>query len=185
MTLIYKGILLLLGILGLYWVSRPSLKTSQNHGYFRFFAWVTMLLLFLLNMNEWFTDPFCLRQIVAWFFLGISILLVYLGALAFRREGKITGERQEEALLGFENTTQLITTGVYHYIRHPLYSSLLFLCWGIFLKRISWPGFLLAIVATIFLVATARIEEQENIRYFGDAYRTYMKASKMMIPYLF
>ncbi len=30
-----------------------------------------------------------------------------------------------------------------------------------------------------------KIEETENIRFFGDTYRNYMKQSKMFIPFLF
>ena len=86
---------------------------------------------------------------------------------------------------GWKKTTTLIPSDVYHYIRHPLYSSLLFLVWGIFFKAPSWWGGGLALLATLCLVLTALIEEAENIRFFGEAYRHYMKQSKMFIPYLF
>jgi protein-S-isoprenylcysteine O-methyltransferase Ste14 len=56
---------------------------------------------------------------------------------------------------------------------------------GIFVKQPSWLGGLLALAATIFLLLTARVEEDENIRYFGTAYQDYMKQTKMFIPYLF
>ena len=42
----------------------------------------------------------------------------------------------------------------------------------------------LAITATIFLWVTAKREEGENIQYFGEAYREYMKTTKMLIPYI-
>jgi protein-S-isoprenylcysteine O-methyltransferase Ste14 len=102
-----------------------------------------------------------------------------------RRYGKPNGRRNEKALIGIEKTSTLVTTGVYGYIRHPLYSSLLFLGWGTFFKHPSWPGGLLALLATIFLMLTARVEEDENIRFFGTAYQEYMKQSKMFVPYLF
>ena len=37
---------------------------------------------------------------------------------------------------------------MYGYIRHPFYSSLLFLVWGILLKQVSWFGAALAVAAT-------------------------------------
>ncbi|NIQ77767.1 MAG: isoprenylcysteine carboxylmethyltransferase family protein, partial [Anaerolineae bacterium] len=67
---------------------------------------------------------------------------------------------------------------------HPLYSSLLLLTWGVFLKNPSWAGCGLALGATAFLLATAKVEEAENVRYFGAAYRTYMRQTKMFIPFL-
>jgi len=35
------------------------------------------------------------------------------------------------------------------------------------------------------LMATAKVEEVENTRFFGAAYQTYMKQTKMFIPFLF
>jgi protein-S-isoprenylcysteine O-methyltransferase Ste14 len=40
-------------------------------------------------------------------------------------------------------------------------------------------------MATSFLVATARIEEAEDIRFFGSAYQAYMKRTRMFIPFVF
>ena len=77
-----------------------------------------------------------------------------------------------------------MTTGLHRYIRDPLYSSLLFLGWGIFCKGPSWPAGLLAVAASALLFATARVEEGENLRYFGAAYREYMTRSKMFVPYI-
>jgi protein-S-isoprenylcysteine O-methyltransferase Ste14 len=91
----------------------------------------------------------------------------------------------EPQLLAFEKTTTLVNTGIYHYIRHPLYSSLLFLAWGIFFKVPTWLGALLGLAATLFLIATAKADEAECIRFFGPAYETYMKQTKRFVPFLF
>ena len=96
-----------------------------------------------------------------------------------------TRRRDDVPLLGIEKTTRLVTTGVFRYIRHPLYCSLLLLAWGAFFKDPSWVGGCLALAATAFLVATARAEEAENIRYFGAAYQAYMRHTKMFLPFLF
>ena len=88
-------------------------------------------------------------------------------------------------LVGIEKTTRLVTTGIFKYIRHPLYSSLLLLAWGVFFKNPSWAACGLAVGATAFLLATARTEEAENVRYFGSAYQAYMRQTKMFIPYFF
>ena len=168
----------------LIYVSRNSLRSPIAHGFYRFFAWECTLVLFLLNVRHWFDNAFSLQQIVSWALLVISLVLVLPAANRLRRGGKASEERRDERLLAFEKTTVLVTDGLYHYIRHPLYSSLLFLDWGIFFKDPSFLGLLLAIVATVFLVATARLEEQEDIRYFGEAYRDYMKRTKMFVPFV-
>lgn len=182
---IKKVIIFVVATFGIAWLSRSSLSNPDSHGFYRFFAWETILLLFLMNMDHWFADPFSPRQLISWAFLIISLLLIYQGVQSFRKKGQVDGTRIDPGLLGIEKTTELVTTGVYHYIRHPFYSSLLFLGWGILLKRISGIGLILAAVITILLIATARKEEKENIRYFGEAYQVYMTHSKRFVPFIF
>jgi protein-S-isoprenylcysteine O-methyltransferase Ste14 len=140
--------------------------------------------MFAVNIRYWIKDPFSLRQIIAWTFLIISVILIFQGVRLFRQKGQIDHDRADPTLVGIEKTTELVTTGLYRYIRHPFYSSLLFLTWGIFLKQITWMMLLLAIAASIFLFVTAKKEEAENIEYFGESYREYMRSSKMFIPYV-
>jgi len=54
----------------------------------------------------------------------------------------------------------------------------------VFFKQPSWTGFNLAVISTFFLTMTAKIEEVENIRFFGDVYKRYMKRTKMIVLFL-
>jgi len=177
-------VIFIVGTILIVWVSRSSLKDVHNHGFYRFFAWEIIVIMFSLNVKYWFTDPFSFNQILAWAFLFISLVLIFLGVKLFRQKGEIDYTRADPSLVGIEKTTELVKTGIYKYIRHPFYSSLIFLAWGIFFKQITWLGFLLAAAATIFLVITAKIEEGENIEYFGEEYREYKKDTKMFIPFV-
>jgi protein-S-isoprenylcysteine O-methyltransferase Ste14 len=172
--------------IGLIYISRASLREPRSHGFYRFFAWEFIVALFLLNMNAWFHNPLSWHQLIAWFLLIACIVPLVFGIRSLATQGKPVQQREgEPQLLAFEKTSTLVTTGVYHYIRHPLYSSLLFLTWGIFFKAPSWPGGLLAIAATLFLIATAKSDEAECIRFFGPAYQAYMKRTKMFVPFVF
>jgi len=102
-----------------------------------------------------------------------------------RKYGRPVEKRGDEALIAFEKTSQLVTRGVYRYIRHPMYSSLLFLAWGIFCKDPGWIAGMLAVVTTGLLVATARADEMECVKFFGAAYVAYKKRTKMFVPYVF
>jgi protein-S-isoprenylcysteine O-methyltransferase Ste14 len=115
----------------------------------------------------------------------ISIFLVAAGVYLLKVVGKPDPTRPEVELLGFEKTSRLVTVGIYKFIRHPLYASLIFLAWGAFLKQPALPGLLLVLAATFFLFLTAKKDESECLQYFGDAYQTYMRRTKMFIPYLF
>lgn len=174
----------IIATLGIALISRDSLRAPRSHGFYRFFAWEAIVGITLLNLDIWFRDPFSWHQIISWFLLVVSLFLVFQGFRLLKDVGKPDSERDESPMLGIEKTTTLVTVGAYRYIRHPLYSSLLFLAWGVFFKAPSWFAGFLALVATIFLVATARAEEAENIRFFGPPYRAYMERTKMFIPYL-
>ncbi|OHB79866.1 MAG: hypothetical protein A2V98_23335 [Planctomycetes bacterium RBG_16_64_12] len=171
------------------YVSRASLKVPDSHGFYRFFAWECILGLFFLNFisfQQWFGDPFSVRQLISWFLLIACIVPAAHGVYLLRTQGKPDVRRSHDApLVGIEQTTQLVTTGAFEYIRHPLYSSLLLLAWGVFLKHPCWLGGGVVLGATGFLLATAKVEEAENIRYFGAAYRSYMQHTKMFIPFVF
>jgi protein-S-isoprenylcysteine O-methyltransferase Ste14 len=170
------------------YVSRASLKVPRSHGFYRFLAWEFILALVLLNfrsLGQWFGDPVCLRQLVSWVLLFGSIVPAAWGAHLLRTRGRPQVSRDDRQLLEFEKTTQLVTAGPFRYVRHPLYSSLVLLAWGVFFKRPSAPASALALCATALLVATAKAEESENCRYFGTVYRTYMQETKMFIPFVF
>lgn len=185
MLLPYKAVVFIVVSAGMVWLSRYSLRNLRSHGFYRFFAWEAILVLVLINAGNWFRDPFSLTQIASWLLLTVSAWLVGYALVLFWRLGKPSSERKDPSLFGIEKTTVLVTAGIYRYIRHPMYSALLFGAWGVFFKQPSIPGAALASVATFFLIMTARMEEAENICFFGVAYQTYMKQSKMFVPFLF
>lgn len=165
-------------------VSRSALRMPASHGFYRFFAWEAILGLIIIQGPFWFDNPFSRRQMISWTLLVLSIVMVVEGLRLLKKFGRPDPERQSEGLIGIEKTSQLVTSGLYQYIRHPLYTSLLCLAWGAFFKNISLPAFTLAGLATGLLTLTARVEEKENCLYWGDIYRDYMVGTKMFIPFL-
>jgi protein-S-isoprenylcysteine O-methyltransferase Ste14 len=177
--------LFIIGSAGIIFISRRSLKTPHHHGFYRFFAFESCLALVVINLKVWFYNPFSLFQIFSWILLIISIILVVNGVILLVRMGKPDKKETTTPELGFEKTTRLVTEGIYRYIRHPLYASLLFLAWGAFFKRPSWEGVIFSVIATIFLSLTARVEEVENQAKFGESYSQYMRKTKRFIPFLY
>lgn len=140
--------------------------------------------LFLSNYPFWFTDPFCVTQIVSWILLFSSLGLMIPGAILMRNVGEANTSRTDDSLYQFERTTKLIETGIFKYVRHPLYGSLVFLTWGIFFKNINLTLFVISAISSIFLVLTSLVEEKEDIEYFGNTYLDYMKRTKMFVPFV-
>ena len=168
-----------------FFLSLRSLSSFKNHGFYRFFSWECILWLLVSNYKFWLDDPLSPGQVISWILLFASIWYVVSGSILMKKYGKAMQGRQSEALFGFEKTTELIDSGIFKYIRHPLYGSLIWLTWGIFLKNITGSLLLVAVVSTLFLYLTARVDEQECIQYFGEKYNAYMKRTKMFVPFLF
>ena len=167
------------------WVSRRSLGHPASHGFFRFFAFEAILALMLLNAPGWFADPLGVLQLVSWFLLSLSLLFVVWGFALLRRLGGFSPAAEASPSFDWESTGRLVTTGIYGYIRHPMYSSLLFLAWGAVLKSVTIGSVLLGVAASLALTATARSEEVENVARFGHQYREYMGRTRRFVPFLY
>jgi protein-S-isoprenylcysteine O-methyltransferase Ste14 len=171
--------------LALAWVSWRPLRDPRSHGFPRFFAWVAIAALVLVNfrgVGAWFADPLSPRQIASWVLLFGSLFFLVPAVKLLRSTGR--SGRDAEPLYPFERTSALVTTGVYRYVRHPMYASLLWLAWGVFFKRPTAPAAGLAAAATACLWLTARAEEREDLAFFGDAYREYMERTRRFVPWV-
>lgn len=166
------------------WISRHALRKPHSHGFYRFFAWECILALVLINFPVWTVDPFAPHQLLSWALLGASVFLVVDGLRLLQRDGRPGSARTDAELLSFERTSQLVTSGTYRYIRHPMYASLILLAWGAFFKQVSWTGAALASGASVALLLTALRDEAECIAHFGEAYAEYMGTSKRFVPFL-
>jgi protein-S-isoprenylcysteine O-methyltransferase Ste14 len=174
-----------LGTVGFFVLSRRALKEHHLYGFPRFFAFEALLGLIVLNAGGWFKQPFSLPQLLSWMLLLSSAYLAFRSFQILHTLGAPAETTQETGKQPFEKTTHLVTTGPYRLIRHPLYASLLYLTWGVFLKQINLVSILLALIGSLALLLTAFYEERENLLKFGDEYAGYMQHSKRFIPYIF
>lgn len=153
-----------------------SLRYKRYHAIARFFAFESVFILVLLNLKVWFKDPFSPFQLVSWLLLILSVYVVIAGYLLLKRKGKPDSN--------FENTSLLVKSGIYGYIRHPLYLSIFLLGTGVMLKDPQPAQLVLGVINLFAVFITARIEEKEMIVKFGDDYRMYMNETKMFIPFI-
>ena len=153
-----------------------SLRYKRYHGIARFFAFESVIILILLNNKVWFHNPFSPFQLVSWFLLLFSGYVVITGYLLLKRKGKPDSN--------FENTSLLVQSGIYGYIRHPLYLSIFLLGTGIMLKNPAPVQLVLGVINLLAVYITARIEEKEMVAKFGAEYIEYMKKTKMFIHFI-
>ena len=173
--------LLVAGSLLLLAISARALGAPRSHGFYRFFGLEATLGLVALNVPAWFVDRFGLHQLVSWGLLFVSLYLLIAAVRMLRRAG-VDPSRGDPALLDFERTGALVRSGIYARIRHPMYASVILLAWGVMLKAPSPAAIVLALAATAFMIATARVEERECLSHFGAAYARYRARTGMFVP---
>jgi len=77
---------------------------------------------------------------------------------------------------------ELVTSGPYRFVRHPIYTGILFMLVG---TSLLYPVAAIPSAAFIaYFVYSARREERDMERQFPDAYPDYKRRSKMLIPFL-
>ncbi|OGO15050.1 MAG: hypothetical protein A2Y93_14035 [Chloroflexi bacterium RBG_13_68_17] len=86
------------------------------------------------------------------------------------------------AQLQLRQDHQLITTGPYTHVRHPLYTAMVGWAVGLALVTANWIFVgLAALSAAVFFVRVPR-EEQMMLERFGDDYRSYMQRTGRVLP---
>ena len=83
-----------------------------------------------------------------------------------------------------KDNPDLVTTGPYHAIRHPIYTGIILGAVGTALATTLF-GLIAAAVLAGFFIYSALNEERYLTERFPDAYPEYKRHSKMLIPFVF
>ena len=135
--------------------------------------------------REPFTNIFQMNssiQILLTIFSGIlAIASVWLGLSAVKTLGK-QWNIKAQIIEGHE----LITTGPYKIVRHPIYSALfgLLIVTGYSITQL-WAFIIAIVLYFIGTIFRTRVEEQLLIQHFGDQYEKYKKKVPALIPFIF
>ena len=113
-----------------------------------------------------------------------GLVLVGLGLVLIFWSGVALG-KMYSAEVTIQKNHQLVTTGLYRYIRHPRYLGVIFVAIGLSLLFRSWIGLVVSI--PLLVVLLSRIKDEEAVLYeeFGLEWEAYCKQSWRLIPYLY
>ena len=115
--------------------------------------------------------------------LVIGFIVFWLGFM-FAVWARITIGKNWGMPMTKKQDTHLVTTGPYKYVRHPIYSGMLLMMIGSALViNIYW--LMVLIVASVFFIYSARMEEKQLSKLFPSDYPKYRSHSKMLIPFVF
>jgi len=114
----------------------------------------------------------------------IGLALVFIG-LTIMLIGQITLWRNYSSGVIIREDHQLITHGIYGFTRNPIYLGLIMGVTGLPVYAGSLYGFLISLVLIPIILNRIRLEERLLIDQFGDAYRTYKKHTRRLIPFIY
>jgi protein-S-isoprenylcysteine O-methyltransferase Ste14 len=84
-----------------------------------------------------------------------------------------------------QSNHQLITSGPYHYVRHPRYLGAVLLTLGLPLAFRSWLGLVLAPVVVLIIMLRIRDEEALMDKEFGQEWEAYRRQTWRLIPWVY
>ncbi len=105
-------------------------------------------------------------------------IIVFVAAMSFHMKGHAVHKQADQ---DSEKIEELVTAGMFSYVRHPMYSSLIAMILGMTVASGVVIMIFPAALVSMLTVLTALKEEEFLIKKFGDEYREYMKR----VPYRF
>ena len=113
-----------------------------------------------------------------------GMALVVIG-LIIRVCAASTLRRFYSSTLVIRSDHQLITHGIYRFVRHPIYLGVLVSVIGMPVAASSLYGLLIMLTLIPIILNRIRMEERMLIGEFGNAYRAYQRATKKLVPFIY
>jgi protein-S-isoprenylcysteine O-methyltransferase Ste14 len=163
---------------------RAHLSTSDQKGWDKLLFPVLVLFPFLwlvfISLDaerfHWSPEPLWLQYVGGIILLGSFYVLF----LAFRENSYLSPVVRIQE----ERGQQVVSTGPYRYVRHPMYAGILLFAVGTPLMLGSWAGVLVASVFVAILARRAVLEER-TLRQELPGYEAYMERVRYrIIPYV-
>jgi protein-S-isoprenylcysteine O-methyltransferase Ste14 len=166
----------------LYWIL-AALSTKRGHVHWsrelRIRVVIVAVAILLIRLGAWRgyggnSDPWREGAGLALFGLGLGLAIwarIHIG----RNWGTPMTKKDEP---------ELVTSGPYGLLRHPIYSGILVAGIGTAVA-LSWLWVAAVLLAGIYFVYSATVEERFLAEQFPDEYPAYKRETKMLVPFVF
>lgn len=126
-------------------------------------------------------QPFHVRT-PEWFWTSVALLV---GGLGFAILARVYLGRNWSGFVTVKRDHELIRSGPYAVVRHPIYSGLILALLGTVLAIDRWSALLGLALMIAGLIRKMTIEEQIMIKQFGGAYVQYRNRVSSLMPFIF
>lgn len=111
-------------------------------------------------------------------------LVFFVSGLGFAIWARMHIGRNWGSPMSQKNEPELVTSGPYRLVRHPIYSGILLAGVGTAVA-LSWLWLIAIGLAGIYFVYSANVEEHYLTEQFPDTYPAYRHSTKMFVPLMF
>lgn len=176
------------GLLGLYWLSKARRSGNiavQEASWWRVIRLLILTITFVLLLSPWLRIGVLGRRFLPGsLFVSIAgIIATGLGMLLCVWARLYLGKYWSDKVM-LKQDHQLVRSGPYQYLRHPIYSGVLLGILGSAIAIGEWRGLVaFAIMSTNYFVK-ARREERVLVGHFGAKYAEYRKQAGFLAPWI-
>lgn len=111
-------------------------------------------------------------------------LVLFVSGLGFAIWARVNIGRNWGTPMSRKDEPELVSTGPYRLVRHPIYSGILVAGIGTAVA-LSWWWLIIVALAGVYFVYSATVEERYLTEQFPDAYPVYRRSTKMLVPFVF
>jgi protein-S-isoprenylcysteine O-methyltransferase Ste14 len=111
---------------------------------------------------------------------GVGLLL-FASGLGFAIWARVHIGRNWGTPMMQRDKPELVTSGPYRLVRHPIYSGILVAGIGTAVA-LSWRWLTAVALAGVYFLYSARVEERYMLDQFPDTYPPYKRSTKMLLP---
>ncbi len=165
----------------IYWLAASANAKSGTSRWGQFAGWrvgIALVVLLLLRVGllkgrAGVSSPLLWGIGLALFVLGLALAVwarVYIG-----RNWGMPMSRKDEP--------ELVTTGPYHRVRHPIYSGMILGMIGTAIA-VSWYWVIAVVLMGVYFIYSAVQEERYMTEQFPAAYPDYKRSTKMLVPFI-
>ena len=114
---------------------------------------------------------------------GLGLFLFALG-LGFAIWARLNIGRNWGTPMSKKEEPELVTSGPYRLVRHPIYSGILVAGVGTAVA-LSWLWLIAFVLLGVYFIYSATVEERYLTEQFPDTYPMYKRSTKMLVPLIF
>lgn len=145
-------------------------------------AWQhTRIMIWSLPLSSYTNDVISL--ILFWIFMSLALMIMIRFDI-FDLFGQKQIFAKSSDVVRTEGSQQLLTTGLYGWVRHPMYAF--FICAFLITPEMTLDRLWITILTLVYLSSMGiPYEEKKLVKIFGEAYLEYQKTVPAVIPFTF